>query len=111
MGQKRQYNNMDVQIGSKNMNGHHCNILYDLDSGWMINETGKDKVSTKGTFVYIKNHKQFTAKQPSSLIPIAKKQEFKIGLRSGDYTISFDMRYQDKQLDDLNASMRSTKSQ
>lgn len=78
------------------MNGHHCNIVYDYGSGWTINEHGKEKLSTKGTFIYTKNYNQLMRNEPSSLIPISRYQEFRIGLRSSDYKISFDMRYQDK---------------
>lgn len=104
MGQTRQLNSVDVPIASKNMNGHHCNILFSQESGWTINEHGKAKVSTKGTFVYVKNYKQLMLNEPSSLVPISKNQEFRIGLRSSDYIISFDMKYKNLHEDDLNIS-------
>lgn len=42
--------------------------------------------------------------EPSSLVPISRNQEFKIGLRSSDYVVSFDMKYTHVAMEDLDVS-------
>ena len=112
VGQKRDNSKMDIQVASKNMNGYHCNIAYDIDHGWTINEQGKDKVSTKGTFIYVKNYKQLMSNEPSSSVPISNSQEFRIGLRNSDYNVLFQMRYQgDQKKGNCCDSVKSSRSQ
>ena len=66
-----------------------------------MNEHNKDKLSVKGTFVYLKNYKQLQNNEPSSLVPIANEQVFRIGLRSSDYSVKFTMKFQDAQTEDF----------
>ena len=60
----------EVQIKLKAVSADHCNINYDNPKGWFISESGKDKPSSNGTFVFMKNQQQMTDHEPSSLIPL-----------------------------------------
>jgi len=60
----------EVQIKLKAVSADHCNIQYDREKGWYISERGKDKLSSNGTFVFMKSHKQMTDHEPSDLIPL-----------------------------------------
>jgi len=48
----------------------HCQVSYDNHAGWSISEKGKDKLSSNGTFVFMKSHQQMTEHEPSDLIPL-----------------------------------------
>ena len=60
----------EVQIKLKAVSADHCNIQYDKEKGWAISERGKEKLSSNGTFVFMKSHKQMTDHEPSDLIPL-----------------------------------------
>ena len=60
----------EVQIKLKAVSADHCNITYDDTKGWFISESGKDKPSSNGTFVFMKSQKQMADHEPSSLIPL-----------------------------------------
>lgn len=59
-----------VHIKLKAVSADHCAIAYDNAKGWSINEKGKDKLSSNGTFVFMKSHDQMTQHAPSDLIPL-----------------------------------------
>ena len=60
----------EVQIKLKAVSADHCNITYDEQKGWFISESGKDKISSNGTFVFMKSQRQMFDHEPSSLIPL-----------------------------------------
>lgn len=60
----------EVQIKLKAVSADHCNITYDEKKGWFISESGKDKISSNGTFVFMKSQRQMLDHEPSSLIPL-----------------------------------------
>lgn len=60
----------EVQIKLKAVSADHCNIQYEKEKGWFISERGKDKLSSNGTFVFMKSHKQMSDHEPSDLIPL-----------------------------------------
>ena len=60
----------EVQIKLKAVSADHCNITYEGSKGWFISESGKDKASSNGTFVFMKSQKQMQDHEPSSLIPL-----------------------------------------
>lgn len=60
----------EVQIKLKAVSADHCNITYDGEKGWFISESGKDKASSNGTFVFMKSQQQMLDHEPSSLIPL-----------------------------------------
>jgi len=60
----------EVQIKLKAVSADHCQVSYDNQAGWSISEKGKDKLSSNGTFVFMKSHTQMTEHEPSDLIPL-----------------------------------------
>lgn len=48
----------EVQIKLKAVSADHCAINYGPEKGWVISERGKDKLSSNGTFVFMKSHSQ-----------------------------------------------------
>ena len=60
----------EVQIKLKAVSADHCNITYEGSKGWFISESGKDKVSSNGTFVFMKSQQQMQNHEPSDLIPL-----------------------------------------
>ena len=60
----------EVQIKLKAVSADHCNITYNGNQGWFISESGKDRASSNGTFVFMKSQKQMQDHEPSSLIPL-----------------------------------------
>ena len=52
------------------MSADHCRIGYSYDKGWSISEKNKDKLSSNGTFVFMKSHNQMIEHEPSDLIPV-----------------------------------------
>lgn len=48
----------EVQIKLKAVSADHCQINYGAEKGWVISERGKDKLSSNGTFVFMKSHNQ-----------------------------------------------------
>lgn len=59
-----------VQIKLKAVSADHAKIGYQQDKGWFITEKGKDKLSSNGTFVFMKSLSQIAEHQPSDLIPL-----------------------------------------
>jgi pSer/pThr/pTyr-binding forkhead associated (FHA) protein len=59
-----------VQIKLKAVSADHAKIGYNADKGWFITEQGKDKLSSNGTFVFMKSLKQIAEHEPSDLIPL-----------------------------------------
>jgi predicted component of type VI protein secretion system len=45
----------DVQIKLKAVSADHCAIAYTDEKGWTITERGKDKLSSNGTFIFMKS--------------------------------------------------------
>ena len=60
----------EVQIKLKAVSADHCQVSYNDAAGWSICEKGKDKLSSNGTFVFMKSHAQMTEHEPSDLIPL-----------------------------------------
>jgi len=60
----------EVQIKLKAVSADHCQVTYDNQAGWSISEKGKDKLSSNGTFVFMKSHQQMQDHEPSDLIPL-----------------------------------------
>lgn len=60
----------DIQIKLKAVSADHCMINYKPENGWTITERGKDKLSSNGTYVFLKTHDQMNFHQPSDLIPV-----------------------------------------
>lgn len=60
----------EVQIKLKAVSADHCQIGYSNDKGWTISEKNKDKLSSNGTFVFMKSHSQMIEHEPSDLIPL-----------------------------------------
>lgn len=60
----------DVCIKLKAVSADHCAVAYDDTKGWSISEKGKDKLSSNGTFVFMKTHSQMQEHAPSDLIPL-----------------------------------------
>ena len=63
-------NRREINIRLKAVSADHCRITYTNSEGWYISEDGKDKLSSNGTFVFMKSQKQMTDHEPSSLIPL-----------------------------------------
>jgi hypothetical protein len=45
----------DIQIKLKAVSADHCAIAFTQEKGWTIRERGKDRVSSNGTFIFIKS--------------------------------------------------------
>mmetsp|Transcript_17065 Transcript_17065/g.26351 ORF Transcript_17065/g.26351 Transcript_17065/m.26351 type:complete len:101 (+) Transcript_17065:1658-1960(+) len=60
----------DIQLRIRAISGEHCNLSYSLEKGWIISEKGKKKLSSNGTFVFVKSHAQIGQRVPSDLIPL-----------------------------------------
>ena len=52
----------------KAVSADHCVVNYDGAKGWSISEKGKDKLSSNGTFVFMKSFNQMNEHEPSDLI-------------------------------------------
>ena len=63
-------NRRDVELKLKAVSADHCKIEYSKDKGWYIHEHGKDRLSSNGTFVFMKSHQQMEDHEPSDLIPL-----------------------------------------
>ena len=48
----------DIQIVCKAVSNDHCKITYSDKKGWVISEKDKDKLSTGGTYVFMKSMQQ-----------------------------------------------------
>lgn len=60
----------DIQLKLKAISAEHCNILYDHQRGWHINEKGKSKVASNGTYVFLKSNQQLENRVPSDMLPL-----------------------------------------
>jgi len=60
----------EVQIKLKAVSADHCCIQYTPEKGWAVSEKNKDKLSSNGTFVFMKSHSQMSNHEPSDLIPL-----------------------------------------
>jgi len=60
----------EVQIKLKAVSADHCAVSYNTEKGWVISEKNKDKVSSNGTFVFMKSHNQMQFHEPSDMIPL-----------------------------------------
>lgn len=60
----------EVQIKLKAVSADHCSIQYTPEKGWCVSEKNKDKLSSNGTFVFMKSHSQMSNHEPSDLIPL-----------------------------------------
>jgi len=45
----------DIQIKLKAVSADHCAIAYTQERGWTITERGKDRLSSNGTFIFMKS--------------------------------------------------------
>jgi len=45
----------DIQIKLKAVSADHCAIAYAPEKGWTIAEKGKDRLSSNGTFIFMKS--------------------------------------------------------
>ena len=54
----------------KAISGDHCSIAYNQEKGWTITERGKSKVSSNGTYMFMKSAEQIDNRIPSDLIPL-----------------------------------------
>jgi hypothetical protein len=45
----------DIQIKLKAVSADHCAIAYTNEKGWTITERGKDRLSSNGTFIFMKS--------------------------------------------------------
>lgn len=60
----------DIQIKLKAVSADHCAIAYTQEKGWTITERGKDRLSSNGTFIFMKSMQQMNDHVPSDLIPL-----------------------------------------
>lgn len=63
----------DIQLRLKAVSADHCCINYRPDAGWVITERGKpstDRLSSNGTYVFLKAQDQMSHHMPSDLIPV-----------------------------------------
>jgi pSer/pThr/pTyr-binding forkhead associated (FHA) protein len=60
----------DIQIKLKAVSADHCSIAYTGDKGWTITERGKDRLSSNGTFIFMKSMQQMNDHVPSDMIPL-----------------------------------------
>ena len=63
-------NRRDVELKLKAVSADHCKIEYSREKGWLIHEQGKERLSSNGTFVFMKSHQQMEDHEPSDLIPL-----------------------------------------
>lgn len=63
-------NRRDVELKLKAVSADHCKIEYSKEKGWLIHEQGKERLSSNGTFVFMKSHQQMEDHEPSDLIPL-----------------------------------------
>jgi hypothetical protein len=61
-------NRRDVEIKLKAVSADHCRIEYNRDQGWFIHELEKDKLSSNGTYVFMKSLQQMDDHEPSDMI-------------------------------------------
>ena len=57
------------------VSAYHANINYEEDKGWYVTENldatkGKKKLSSNGTYVFMKTKQEIAEHQPSDLIPL-----------------------------------------
>lgn len=60
----------DIQIKLKAVSADHCAIAYTQEKGWTITERGKDRLSSNGTFIFMKSMQQMNDHIPSDMIPL-----------------------------------------
>lgn len=63
----------DIQIKLKAVSADHCCINYRAEAGWVITERGKastDRLSSNGTYIFLKAQDQMSYHMPSDLIPV-----------------------------------------
>lgn len=63
-------NKRDIEIKLKAVSADHCAIYYSPSKGWVISEKGKQRLSSNGTFVFMKSNRQIDDHEPSDLIPL-----------------------------------------
>lgn len=59
-----------IQLKIKAISADHCSLNYSKENGWTIFEKGKSKISSNGTYVFMKNNDQINKREPSDLIPV-----------------------------------------
>lgn len=60
----------DIQIKLKAVSADHCAVAYSQEKGWTITERGKDRLSSNGTFIFMKSMQQMNDHIPSDMIPL-----------------------------------------
>ena len=60
----------DIQIKLKAVSADHSSIAYTGEKGWTITERGKDRLSSNGTFIFMKSMQQMNDHVPSDMIPL-----------------------------------------
>lgn len=63
-------NRRDVEIKLKAVSADHCRIEYNQEQGWFIHENDKERLSSNGTFVFMKSLQQMDDHEPSDVIPL-----------------------------------------
>lgn len=63
-------NRRDVEIKLKAVSADHCKIEYKREQGWFIHEKNKERLSSNGTFVFMKSLQQMDDHEPSDIIPL-----------------------------------------
>ena len=76
----------------KAISGDHCSIAYNQEKGWTITERGKSKVSSNGTYMFMKSAEQIDNRIPSDLIPLYDGQL--ISFVNYELQVSFEERTQ-----------------
>ena len=54
----------------KAISADHCKIFYDNQKGWYMNEKGKAKVASNGTYMFLKSNGQLESRIPSDMLPL-----------------------------------------
>ena len=52
------------------MSADHCKVKYSTEMGWTISEKDKSKLSSNGTYVFMKTQKYMDDKIPSEMIEL-----------------------------------------
>ena len=60
----------DIQIKLKAVSADHCQIAFSHEKGWTISERNKDRLSSNGTFIFMKSMQQMNNHVPSDMIPL-----------------------------------------
>jgi len=48
----------EILLKMKSISGEHCAISYSPEKGWFVTERAKNKLSSNGTYLFLKTHEQ-----------------------------------------------------